>query len=335
MDFTGWPFGFFLVSAGGGLLALVRLLRRKVPDDPQRQYIAVLSLMAVIVLVLHPFIPYSGTTNSPVGAEPPRIELRYLLIPFAIGIILAGPLLDAKNRRRPLCWALGALAIVTAFGYSESLRPGLIRHYGAVSFALGAAALVSLNPVAWIWSRIRCRKTAAFIAVAVLLVAEVLMLPYHQRLTDARILDYLSPDGGANPTWTALEKLPPGSHHRSHFAPILSALWASLSVSGAARPCGRFAFPATPRAVENGARLVAVGGVRRSARSRAFRRQSPQDGRPVRCRGAAAGDSVSAGAVASAVQATARVSPRTTHCGKRVLGVVPIEAKRPVISDRS
>ncbi len=212
VDFTTWPLGLFLVSAGGGLLALVRLLRRKALDDPQRPYIAVLSLMAVIVLVLHPFIPYSGMTNSPVGAEPPRIELRYLLIPFAIGIILAGPLLDAKNRRRPLCWALGALAMVTAFGYSESLRPSLIRHYGAVSFALGAAALVSLNPVAWIWSRIRYRKTAAFIAIAVLLVAEVLMLPYHQRLTDGRIFDYLSPDGGANPTWTALEKLPPGSH---------------------------------------------------------------------------------------------------------------------------
>ena len=220
VQLAGWPPGLFLVSAGGGLLALLRLLRRKTPDAQQRQHVAVLCLIAVIVLALHPLIPYSGMTNAPVGAESPRIELRYLLVPFAIGIILAGPLLDAKNKRRPLCWALGTLAIVTAFGYSDSLRPSLIRHYGAVSFALAAAALVSLNPVARIWSRIRRRQTAAFIAVAVLLVAEVLMLPYHQKLTDARILGYLSSDG-ANPTWTALEKLPPGSHivpmlHRSY-----------------------------------------------------------------------------------------------------------------------
>jgi hypothetical protein len=211
LDFTGWPFGLFLVSAGGGLLALLRLPRRQTPDDPQRQLVAVLCLMALMILTLHPFLPFTGMTNAPVGSEPARIEMRYLLIPFTVGIILAAPLFEAKNKRCALCWALGTLAIVTAFGYSESLRPRLIHHYGAVAFALAAAALASLNFVARMWSKIRRRTAAAVIAVAALLVAEVLLLPYHQRLTDARVFSSLSSGDEANPTWTALEKLPPGA----------------------------------------------------------------------------------------------------------------------------
>ena len=270
MYFTAWPFGLFLVSAGGGLLAVPataapRGARRSAAAVHRRAVLACRDRPGV--LPLHALLGHGQHAR---GRRTPKTCMRFLFIPFAFGIVLAAPLFDVKNRALRLCWALGVLAIATALGYSESLRPVLIGHYGPVTFALGAAALVSLNPVVAIWGRIRRRKTAAFGAVAAFLMAEVLLLPYHQRLTDAQDsrLSFHRQRGQSD--LDGVGETAPRLDHRSRFAAILSALWASLSVSGPSRPCRRRIFPATPRAMENRARLVAVGRVQRSARSSAF-----------------------------------------------------------------
>jgi hypothetical protein len=210
-DFTEWPLGLFVLSAGGGLVAAFRLLRRKAADDFQRQHALVLCAIALVALAAHPFTPYSATANMPLGSDSPRILLRFLLVPFAAGMILAGPLLAAKQKHSALCWALGTLGIVTAFGYGAGIRPQLIGHYGPISFAAGAVVLAGFSLFRRAGAKIRWPKTAAVIAVAAFLAVETLLLPYHQRLTDARLLGNESAPSGVNGAWLALEKLPPGS----------------------------------------------------------------------------------------------------------------------------
>ncbi len=121
-----WPIAIGLVSLGGYALAAVAVLRRR--ERCERAFILLIAAAGLLLAVIYPFAPFSGTINRPdVDLHP---YARYLAPTFMLGLVLY-PLGAGSGS-----WLrVSVLAVLAATaGLSPGLPPGvqwLVAGFGA------------------------------------------------------------------------------------------------------------------------------------------------------------------------------------------------------------
>jgi len=197
-----WPLGLFVLAAigyGAGVWSIVR--HRRTMDVTTWALRSLLLVVGLGLLALYPFMPFSGGPNEPDPAL--MISLRYVVVSFAIGIVLFGSHVPRRDPGRALWICLAVLAMVTT-GVDDR----------RLVFVIMASGIVTLG--FWIlWPRLAVgppiRRIVRLGALPALLVLLAIVAPYKQRLTDLGFHatgDAQHPIGDA---WRALEGLPAGA----------------------------------------------------------------------------------------------------------------------------
>lgn len=202
VGYGNWPFGIFLLVAGGYVWCGVGLRRLKSQAYDKYHALMLLFVCGVVLLAAFPFMPFSGTTSSPnaqLGIIP-----RYILTSYIVGVILFLWAVDNFKWRK---WIF--VFAVIALLFPLKAKPG------QVSFNVGA--IIAAVSVLFLFSKYRSAifgfSGRRFVA-ATFLVAFVAAISagwsVQQDKTDEKIFSYASGRavGGG---WRALEQLEAGS----------------------------------------------------------------------------------------------------------------------------
>lgn len=190
-DYTDWPVSLFLAAAAGYAGALFALARGRL-----RGVRLLLLCLGMVLVVLHPFMPFSATFNRPDSSL--HIRPRYVAAAYGIGTMLYMFLLSGSPGRRNLWAALAIAAVGLAMPEMEVRVLALVAGLVVAFFSKGATRLLRPAPVRW--------------ALALgALVGLLLLAPHKQRRTDEDIHEYGSSSEPIGAAWQALEALPAGS----------------------------------------------------------------------------------------------------------------------------
>jgi hypothetical protein len=154
-----------------------------------------------VLLASYPFMPFTGTFNEPDGQF--TVTVRYLLAPFAIGIIMFGGNIPVASVWRTvwLCMAILGIAVSTQLS-EQAVFVVIIAAAGSLwlhaSVKGGRVTVLSASAV---------RSLGIAIVPAALILGSV-WTPYRQRLTD---LGIYRRGGRIGPALQALERLPRGT----------------------------------------------------------------------------------------------------------------------------
>jgi arylsulfatase A-like enzyme len=214
-----WPPGLALLAALGYASALGSLSGARTSAAGRRLRL-LLALCGASLLLVYPFLPFSGTGNRP-DAELHSGYLRFLILPFGIGLVLFSEQLREGARGRALCAAAAIVAVASSWRLEALLS--LAAFLGGLGVLLlhrrlrAFAAALAASPA----------RLVAALALAFSLLA--LWTPVKQRLTDENLFAFRSPRGPVGEAWRALESLPAGSrvaffmsepYEYTHFYPI-------------------------------------------------------------------------------------------------------------------
>ncbi len=189
-----WPTGLFVLAAAGYAGALWRMLRRGASaDSPAAGLRRLLLAVGLLLLLIYPLTPFSGTNNNPVGEL--RIALRFLLAPFAIGLALFSPLVEGSLGRRAFWFSLGVFAAMCAW-------PGAA---GALFAAAAAGGCLLAAERVRIYGLLRGVLMLAFLAFVAFWAAG------RKPGNDALWATAGGADQPIGPAWQAVRKLPSGS----------------------------------------------------------------------------------------------------------------------------
>lgn len=268
-----WPIGAFLLAVIGLARGAAYLIRqRRTILEADKRTLLLLLLLAVILLALFPWTPFSGTADAP-DAEL-KILPRYLILPFAAGIVLFCVLAARKHpatgrydlasspptraeRDRGIVWLfvflvlfscpwgphpLRSIAASTDWGsgYVAEAIPALVFLLG------GAIALAAWNhwPVGGPWRRAKGFWLAVLGPVLIVLCA---ISGLKQRMTDQMLYRYEDQEPRVGAFWRELERLPAGGRI-AFFGPRSYQYYALFGRGYQLRPChveadGRLAAP--------------------------------------------------------------------------------------------
>jgi hypothetical protein len=146
-------------------------------------------------------MPFSGTDNDPHAVL--RVEPRFLILPFFLGIILWATVWGRTQRGQRVFFALSLVAAIGAWdGQSDKL-----------ALLLGATAAFLVIPKRFWESALRVASGVRGGTAAVVLVfAAVLLLePIVQRNADTEIFSYRRNGQPIGEVWRAVNSLPPNS----------------------------------------------------------------------------------------------------------------------------
>jgi hypothetical protein len=207
-----WPVSMFVVSSAGYAGALYFVLsgrggvRAKAATS---RYI--LLTVGLALLVLYPWMPFSGANNSP--NAPMRISLRFLIVPFMIGIALFLTLVLSKGFLR-FVWSVVFLAAV-AIGWNYTPRTVI----GGI-VVISAALFLLLKDMYEISFLACCSTRAAmYLFLPSTMAALAFWAPYQQERTDSWILNYEWRKHHLGEVWSGLQTLPAGSCV-TYFGPV-------------------------------------------------------------------------------------------------------------------
>ena len=166
-------------------------------DKPAWPRIGPVVAVLVMMLWMYPHLPFSGTINDPTAELAPSV--RYMLLAFALSMVLFGWFLGANNHRE-LWWGAAILAVITSWTRS-TLHP-----YDSI-VALGGA-IVGLGIIHFIARRQPwVPKPSRIIAMGAAMF--FIILAASKPIKDQRTEEYLNI---AYPALSELiEKLPEGS----------------------------------------------------------------------------------------------------------------------------
>jgi hypothetical protein len=193
-----WPWQLGVLSLAGYAVAVFRIVRPG-SDKKHRGARAVAVILLTIGLVLlltHPFAPFSGTINRPHVKL--RVDLRFLILSFAAGLILLSLYFPVRGRIHRI-WTVAGAAVV-AVVMAVAGRSGLY-------FAAGAAAAALFVFVWPLARRFAPGRRTGWIAAALVLVALAAWYPNKKTMSDGELYDY-SP---THKVFERLEALPDGT----------------------------------------------------------------------------------------------------------------------------
>ena len=166
-----------------------------------------LFLSGVLLFLLHFTMPFSGSSNAPTA--PFRIELRFLLGPYLIGLLLLLSHVNLSRRWGQILTSLVCLAVLLRYGLRFE------------KIALAAGVILACAALGLLW-KFRGHEIIFRVLSPLPLAAAVLgfwggmavFYPHNQHLTDRRILGKVQspdPENDWAAVWRKLETLPSGS----------------------------------------------------------------------------------------------------------------------------
>lgn len=201
-----WPFGLFILCAMGYAAAIGSALGRKFSTNRQEFFAKSALLTAgLILLALYPLTPFSGTFNAPDAKL--FVERRYLIPPFAIGMVLFSQLIAGRGRRGRLFCILAVVGAVLPWGGSSSVNAA----FNAAVLAGGGCILYSWDKLRRLFFLIPARRLVLLMCLAAGLIGLALCRSHQKQLTDGRIYNYGDEVRPIGAGWAALEMLPKGS----------------------------------------------------------------------------------------------------------------------------
>jgi hypothetical protein len=201
-SFVSWPVSLFPLAAAGYGAAAWMLLKRRSGEAHDRQDLHILLfLIGIVFLVIFPFTPFSGTDDSPIALL--RVENRFLVLPFAIGLALFSPLVGRADAVGNFWFTLSFLALV--IGGSQ---PG-----AAVLVVMATAVILyflftRMKKLLSLWSG---RWILALGTAAVVIAGLTLWEPIARKATDNRLFSYGSIYRPIGTAWKAADSLAEGS----------------------------------------------------------------------------------------------------------------------------
>ncbi len=206
---TRWPWPLFAVAVVGYVAGVCSVFRRRAGGDPARRSARLLLLLVGLAMVVsYPFVPLSGSIDHPRAVL--RVQLRYLIVQFAVGVTLVASLLEGPRWRR---WGLFALAGAAAV----SAWPTQVHWY--VAGAVGVLGLLVLPKLRRISLRPAAVRAAALGVGAAVLVALAALAPLKQRLNDRWLHTWGDGSRPIGDGWRAVNALPEGSRI-AFFGPV-------------------------------------------------------------------------------------------------------------------
>jgi hypothetical protein len=199
-----WPLASACIAAVGYALALVTLIKARLGGvrwTATAELYALLVVMGLTSLLMHPFMPFSGTIDQPEPFTRYRIMPRYLILAFTCGIVLFGSTLRIRRFS-----VIAVAALLGAYAFSirwETPKTAILLALAAVA---GAAAI-------WIAARLPARiaTRAAWAVVIVWLIGLAGYYPIKHARTSEAIAGYGMENRPVGHGWLQLEKLDPGS----------------------------------------------------------------------------------------------------------------------------
>jgi hypothetical protein len=197
-----WPFVIGILACLGYASALFILVRGKRRlSGYQVHFCFLLCCVGAASALTFPFMPFSGTDNDPSGLL--RIEPRFLILTFLLGVLLLAMLLGGDQRGQRLVFGLSVVAVIGVWdGHLAKL---------AMLMAVAAALLV-VPPKFWdaLWRRL-C-TVRGWIVLALLSPAAVFVLqPIVQRNADAEVFSYQWKGRPLGEAWRSVDSLPVNS----------------------------------------------------------------------------------------------------------------------------
>lgn len=191
-----WPLTLGIVSLAGYALGL--LFTARGAEGRRRRYWILLALAGLLFFALFPLQPFSGTNNRPTsGLHHP---IRYLALPFALGLLLFASAARRQNGARVL--AVSAALALAALAVTPDFAGRGLWWAGGVAFALLALAIAER----------RCAPWPAWLgplALAAPWPLLALAAPSLERASGER-LDAFGEGRPLGAAWRALEELPDG-----------------------------------------------------------------------------------------------------------------------------
>lgn len=204
-----WPVSLCALSVVGYVAAIVRRgLGKGSAGSGQAGGAKLLLVVGLALLALYPLMPFSGTNNSPNAQL--RIAPRFLIGPFAIGIILFARLMTG-GKRRILFWVLAAVAGIMPYGGGRHVNV-------AVNTAINVIVLAGAGLAVYLWQKfvkefcfVRVQRAAVFLFLPAALCGLAVCQSRQQELTDHRICNYGDKHHPVGAGWRGLEALPDGA----------------------------------------------------------------------------------------------------------------------------
>ena len=199
---TDWPVTVFALAFLGYALTSYRELFKHTPDNPSPGS-RLLVLVGLATFIAFFFLPFSATYNLPHAELGP--QLRFAILPFAIGIILFAA--------HPVTSSTGIAIKVAAFVLAVLPLWGADPLYGLIGVpaAIGAMIVYTLPDKV---TRFFRRPGYLTLGISFLVLGAVLTLwyPFAKQATDNRVFFYDDEDHPIGKAWQALESTPRGSH---------------------------------------------------------------------------------------------------------------------------
>ena len=184
-EYVAWPVSVFAVSLAGYVFCWAGLLfYRKRIDRVSRAACSMLLWLGSIFLCFYPFMPFSGMNDWPEASL--KVELRFVILPWAIGIILLGVLLRFRTKKKIL-W-LCILSFCSVVPFFDRMP-----YTSIMNLAVLTAVLVSVGSFGWMVSRFgvpRFKVYSMIVFFAVMTAAIAVNYERMQEKTDANLYRY-------------------------------------------------------------------------------------------------------------------------------------------------
>jgi hypothetical protein len=193
---VSWPYGIFLVSLAGIIAGVYRF----VCPDGRRRTIVLILIAVFVMIATYPLMPFSAANNDP--NSPLIINLRFVIGPFLLGILLFFLLLEGTSRYRMVWLLLGCAGVVISY----------IRHSNPTMLPLSAGAFL------WYWIYPVVQERGRFVSpywlcvfILAILGGLAVVYPHLQQKADENILSNLAFRRETTQAWEKIDSLPPAS----------------------------------------------------------------------------------------------------------------------------
>jgi hypothetical protein len=194
-----WPFVIGILACLGYAITLFMLFRSKGRlSGYQVHFCFLLCCVGIAGALTFPFMPFSGTDNDPNGLL--RIEPRFLILSFLLGVVLLLMLLGGHQRGQRFVFGLSVVAVIGVWDGPLTKLAMLM----AVTAALLVVPQVFWGSLRKWLDTVRGGSVLAFLVAA----AVCILQPVVQRNADAEMFSYQWKGRPLGEAWRAVASLP-------------------------------------------------------------------------------------------------------------------------------
>ena len=194
-----WPYPMGLMALGGYYVVVRKLFSSSRPSN-QRGYDIdyALFISGILLIITHPFLPFSGTINRPYAEV--YLDSRYIILFFVIGLILYRHILFMDGHWRLVGYFLPFSSLALSISNLGLVETAVFIAFGISGFVIFRHFPKPSNP----WLISMAAASAFFVSLSA-------FHPTKLSKTSDALYAYDGPQKRVGKAWKELERLPAGS----------------------------------------------------------------------------------------------------------------------------